>query len=129
MLCFRSWWRTCDMRILWMIAGGVCVALGLIGAVLPLLPTVPFLLLAAFCFARSSERLHTWLVTHPKLGQPIQDWNEHGAIRPRAKIAASVAIAASFGVSLWLGVGGWVLVIQALTLAAVATFIWTRPDG
>lgn len=115
-------------RGLWGIAGGLALALGLVGVVLPLLPTVPFLLLAAFCFARSSNRLHDWLVTHPKLGAPIRDWDRSGSISPAAKRLATVSIAAAFGVSLALGLRPLILLVQGLTLAAVLVFIWTRPD-
>ena len=59
------------MRWLWIGAGSVCLGIGVAGTVLPLVPTTPMLLLAAFCFARSSERLHDWLVNHPTLGPPI----------------------------------------------------------
>ena len=116
------------MRILWGIFGFIALALGVIGIVLPLLPTVPFLLLAAFCFAKSSQRLHDWLVTHPKLGPPIQDWRDHGAIRPRAKRLATLTVALAFGLSIALGIRPLILGIQAAVLAGVLTFIWTRPD-
>ena len=116
------------MKPVWFAIGCLSVLLGLIGAALPLLPTVPFLLLAAFCFARSSRRAHDWLVTHPRLGKPIEDWRRGGAIGRRAKWVASASIAAAFGLSLALGVPHWVLGVQAATLACVALFIWTRPD-
>jgi uncharacterized protein len=117
------------MRILWLIAGVMSLALGLIGVALPLLPTVPFLILAAFCFARSSERLHDWLISHRTLGPPIQDWRRSGAIGRKGKIAGSVSIAAAFAISLALGVAPLFLGIQAVTLVAVSVFIWTRPEA
>src|SRR6056297_2786905 len=100
----------------------------MLGVVLPLLPTVPFMLLAAFCFARSSERLHNWLLSHPKFGPSITDWQERGAINPRVKRMSTIAIAVVFGLSLILGVTTTVLVIQAVVLSCVLLFIWTRPD-
>ena len=60
------------MRVIWAALGILCVGIGLLGVVLPLLPTVPFMLLAAFFFARSSERLHVWLITHPTFGGPFK---------------------------------------------------------
>lgn len=117
------------MRILWLICGLLCVGLALVGVVLPLLPTVPFLLLAAFCFARSSERLHHWLVTHKTFGPMILDWQRSGAIRPSAKRAATLSIVVVFGISLVMGVKTTVLLIQAVVLSAVLFFIWTRPSA
>ncbi|WP_411351806.1 YbaN family protein [Leisingera aquaemixtae] len=117
------------MRFLYAGLGLCCVALAIIGIVLPLLPTVPFLLLAAFFFANSSDRLHNWIVAHNVFGPMILDWRERGAIRPGAKKAATVSIAAVFGLSLLLGAPGHILGIQAVVLTAVLTFIWSRPNG
>ena len=116
------------MRGIWFILGWLSVAIGALGVIVPLLPTVPLLLLAAFCFAKSSEKAHQWLITHRVLGPPILDWQKHGAIRRRAKITASICIAAAFGISLILGVVWWALLLQALILLCVSTFIWTRPE-
>ena len=116
------------MRFLYAALGILSLGLALIGVVLPLLPTVPFLLLAAFCFARSSERLHFWLLTHRSFGPMIMDWNERGAIRPGAKKAATVSIAAVLLLSLILGAPSHVVGIQVVVLTAVLTFIWTRPN-
>lgn len=117
-----------QMRIFWLLSGFMAVGLGFIGIILPLLPTVPFLLLAAFCFARSSERFHIWLVEHPTLGPPITDWQSTGAIRRNAKWMATASIAAAFGMSVFLGLKFWVLGVQAIVLACVLIFIWSRPE-
>lgn len=116
------------MRLLWLALGLLSVAAAMIGVVLPLVPTVPFLLLATFCFARSSERLHHWLVTHERFGPAILDWNERGAIRPTAKRLATVSILAVFTLSLVMQLRPMILIIQAVTLGAVLMFIWTRPN-
>ncbi len=116
------------MRYIWGCIGLLAVTLGLIGIILPLLPTVPFLLLAAFCFSRSSERLHAWIIEHPKLGPPIQDWQNNGAINPSAKRLATLSILAVFGLSVVLGLSAKILTIQAITLCCVLVFIWTRPN-
>ena len=105
------------------------MGLGIVGAALPLLPTVPFLLLAAFCFARSSPRVHRWLVEHPKFGPPIADWRRSGAIRRKVKWYATVSILVGFSIPLMIGVRAEILAIQAVVLSAVALFIWTRPEG
>ena len=117
------------MRLLWFISGLLSLGIGVLGIVVPLLPTVPLILLAAFCFARSSERLHTWLLSHPRFGPMIDDWNERGAISPRVKRISTLSIAAVFGISLILSVPTHVLIIQAVVLSGVLAFIWTRPNG
>src|SRR6056297_1514148 len=101
------------MRVVWAFCGVLSVSFGALGVFLPLLPTVPFMLLAAFCFARSAPQLHHWLISHPVFGPPIIDWQERGAISRRGKIAATVSIAAVFGLSLALGVRPAILAVQA----------------
>lgn len=117
------------MQYIWAILGLICVGLAMVGIVLPLLPTVPFLRLAAFFFARSSSRLHNWLITHRSFGPLIVDWQSSGAIRPGAKKAATVSIAAVFGLSILLALPSHVLIIQIVLLGCVMIFIWTRPNG
>ena len=116
------------MRYLWATLGLICVGLGLIGILLPLLPTVPFMLLAAFFFSKSSERLHHWLIRHPTLGPPIIEWQTSGAINPRVKRIATVSIAAVFLLSVVLGLRPLILGIQAGVLILVLIFIWSRPN-
>jgi uncharacterized membrane protein YbaN (DUF454 family) len=115
------------MRIVWLLVGILATACGIAGIVLPLVPTTPFLLLAAFAFARSSPALHEWLVTHPRLGPPIADWRAHGAIARRTKVLAVAVILATFLGSWAAGVGTTLLIVQAAVLAAVTAFILSRP--
>lgn len=116
------------MRVFWAMVGILSLCFGTIGIVLPLVPTVPFLLLAAFCFAQSSPVLHDWLMTHRVFGPPIADWQAGGAIRRPAKWAATASIALVFSVSLVLGLSWGLLLIQFTVLSTVMLFIWTRPD-
>ncbi len=115
------------MRLLWLCLGAVSLLLGLVGIALPLLPTVPFLLLAALCFSRSSPNLHIWLINHPIFGKPIKDWQEAGAISVRSKRWATLSIVAIISLSMAIGIGWKLLSVQALVLCAVLLFIWTRP--
>lgn len=116
------------MRPIWLGVGIGSVALGALGIVLPLLPTTPFLLLAAFAFARSSPRLGRWLLDHPRFGAPIRDWQRDGSIARRTKRVAVLVIAATLVVSIGAGVPGWVVAVQVPVLAMVTAFILTRPD-
>ena len=116
------------LRAVLLVSGWICVLLGLLGVLLPLLPTTPFLILASICFARSSPRCHRWLLSRPHLGPAIQDWEREGAIRTGAKVWATLVLAlvmgstavfapVTFGVRLSvIGVG-----------VGVAVFLWSRP--
>jgi hypothetical protein len=99
------------------------------GTVLPLVPTTPFLLLAAFAFARSSPRLNDWILAHPQLGPPINDWRSHSAISRRAKTWAVLVMAGALGLGIVTGLPGWLVLVQVVTMAMAATFILTRPDS
>lgn len=114
------------MRPIWFTAGLLSLVLGIAGIALPLLPTTPFLILAAFLFSRSSPRFEAWLVDHRTFGPAIRDWRDNRAISTRAKKAATVAIAAAFALSVVMALPGWVLAVQAITLSGVLAFIWTR---
>ncbi len=116
-------------RTLWLCLGFTATGLGLVGVVLPLVPTTVFLILAAFAFARSSPRLHAWLIEHPRLGPPIVDWQTHGSISRNAKTAAVTVMALSLVLTWAIGAGELVLGVQALVLVAVAAFILSRPSG
>ena len=117
------------MRLVWLGLGMLTLATGLLGAVLPVLPTTPFLLLAAGCFAKSSPRLHGWLLAHPAFGPPIRNWEQNGAISRPAKRLAVGSMAAVLGVSLLLGLSWKVLLAQAVLIAVGCAFVLTRPDG
>lgn len=118
------------MRLVYTIVGSLAVALGVIGIFLPLLPTTPFLLVAAWAFAKSSPRLENWLVSHPRLGRPLRDWRERGAIPARAKLIAIAAMSASLiYVLLVPSIPAYGKVGAAVVLGCCAAFILTRPSG
>lgn len=114
-------------RPFWLTAGLLAAGLGILGIALPLLPTVPFFLLAAFCFARSRPAWERRLLDHPKYGPPLRQWRERGAISRRAKLAALTAMAASIALSAAFAGWPWVMApIVACTLSGA--WIWTRPE-
>lgn len=82
------------------IFGWINVILGIIGAILPIVPTTPFLLLAAYCFSKSSPKVHSWLTRLPYFGDAIIDWEQNRVIRPKAKAAAIFTIVVISGVSI-----------------------------
>lgn len=115
-------------KLVYIIGGWVCLILGVIGIFLPLLPTTPFVLLAAFCFSKSSPRLHDWLIHQPTFGPLIRNWEQHGSISRSARIGATVSIVVLFSITfVVVNVG---LVIKgsiSLIGLGVLGYIWTRP--
>lgn len=118
------------MRFFYLALGWFFVALGIIGAFLPVMPTTIFLIVAAWCFARSSPELETWLLSHPLFGEPLRNWRERGAISRRAKIIACTMIATSYGIFLFANEPGPRLATLVFVLmAAPALYVATRPDS
>ena len=117
------------MRHVYLALGAGFVALGFIGAFLPVLPTTPFLILAVACFARSSPRLEGWLLDHPRFGRGLRAWRERGAIPPRAKLMAVGGSALGFSVFYATSrPGPWlVAAVAALMLSGVA-YVLSRPS-
>lgn len=113
---------------LWFLFGLLSVVLAVIGVVLPLLPTTPFLLLAAFCFAQSSQKAHQWLLNHKTFGSLINDWQQHGRIRRKIKFFSVSIMVVMPPLSWFLGAPVWAVVAQIIVLCFVAAFILTRPD-
>lgn len=114
-------------RLAWLAIGFISLALGGVGVLLPLLPTTPFVLVAAVAFAKSSDRLHRWLLEHNVFGPLIENWRRDGAISRPTKVVSILSMAAIFVLSLLLSVPTHVIVIQAVVLGACAVFILTRP--
>lgn len=116
-------------RGFWLVAGLLFTGFAFVGVVLPLIPTTPFLLLAAFCFARSSDRFHQWLYDHKLFGPLLTNWNQYGAISRRAKITAGVCLLAAPVISFLIGAPLWTIGVQIPVLLCSGLFIFTRPDG
>lgn len=121
------------VRAFWVTCGAVSLALGIVGIFLPLLPTTPFVLLAAACFARGSERFHHWLVTHERFGPLVRDWQAHRSIPLRAKCLALSMMWTSMGTTAWLMRARPIASITLIAIALAVT-VWmvrlpTRPRG
>lgn len=115
------------VRGLWLVAGAMALLLGLVGIVLPLLPTTPFVLLAAFCFARGSERCEAWLLNHRTLGPMVRNWRERRAIPLRAKQLAWTMMALGSAVSAWRLPLAWCWLPGAICLC-VAVWMYRLPS-
>ncbi|WP_295474497.1 YbaN family protein [uncultured Pseudomonas sp.] len=118
----RGW-----LRYLLLGVGWLSVALGIIGIFLPVLPTTPFLLLAAACFARSSPRFYAWLVGHPRLGPWIRDYLEGRGIPLKAKVYAIGLMWISIGVSCWFIRLPWVRILLPVCALLVSLWIARQP--
>ena len=109
------------------IALGLCfVALGVIGAVLPLLPTTPFLLLASYFFARSSRRLNGWLLRNRLFGPMIRDWQKYRGVRLKVKIVALTMLPIVVFTSAYFGNLPWYLIAMLITLACIGAIVVIR---
>jgi uncharacterized membrane protein YbaN (DUF454 family) len=115
--------RSLLSRLLWRAAGALSLVIGVIGIVVPVLPTTPFVLLAAVCFARGSPALHRWLLANGTFGPMVREWDEHRSIKYRTKIFAIAIMAVSLTASIVFFVRPrWLQV--ALALLGVGLAIW-----
>lgn len=114
-------------RLAWLTLGIVALGFGALGVLLPILPTTPFVLVAAFAFAQSSQRLHDWLLDHNLFGSLIANWRRYGAISRSAKMVSVASMVAVVLISLLIGVPIFVLAVQWLVLGVCAWFILSRP--
>lgn len=120
----RSW-----QRPFYGLAGALSLALAGIGAVLPVMPTTVFLILAAACFCRSSPRLERWMLNHPRFGATLRAWRASGAISREAKLAACLGMGAGLALFLWRVPAPWVSDLgTGAILLSCALFILSRPS-
>lgn len=119
--------RSRVVRALYIAVGGLALLLGVLGIFLPVLPSTPFVLLAAACFARSSERLHRYLLAQPHIGPIIHAWEAHRAMPPGVKPWAYALMALSFGVSILLMDSPWHRGMLAALALVLAVLLWRVP--
>lgn len=122
-VALRPLWQ----RTLWSLAGALALATGIVGIFLPLLPTTPFVLLAAFCFSRGSARIEAWLLAHPRFGPAIRAWRRHRAIPLPAKRLAWVMMALGSAWAAWVLPLRWAWLPAACCLA-VGLWMWRLPS-
>ena len=112
----------------WRLVALLALLLAAVGVVLPGLPTVPFLLVAAWAGGRGWPRLEAWLLDHPRWGPPIRRWRHHRAVPRRAKVGALLMMASSAVLLVLAPIAvGW-RVGAVLVLAITAVWLWRRPE-
>lgn len=108
--------------------GWIAVVLGVLGIFLPILPTTPFLLLAAACFARTSDRFYHWLVEHPRLGGYVSAYLDGKGIPLKAKCYTSGLIVVMMSLSVWMVKPPiWVIICMALIAVSVSIYLFRLP--
>lgn len=120
--------RSRGQRLLWLVAGVLSLLVGFVGIFLPLLPTAPLILLAAFCFSRGSERLEAWMLNHRRFGPLIHDWRRNRAVPLRAKQFATVMMAASAIGTWWVVASPWRWA-PGVVCVCVAVWLWSLPTA
>lgn len=116
------------IRWVWLGIGWMAVGLAIIGAILPIMPTVPFLIVAVWAFARSSPRLRDRILNDPRFGPMLRDWMDYGAIPPFTKGLAVVAMAGGCVSSYVIGMPYWFIAAQAGICTLISAYILTRPN-
>jgi hypothetical protein len=116
------------MSILFLALGWISLAVGLVGAFLPVLPTTPFVILAAYFFSKGSPRMQRWIEEHPRFGPYVRDWRRHRVIPMRAKVVAHLMLAASLAFSLYrIPERLWpVKIFVSVSVLGASVFILTR---
>lgn len=117
-------------RALWVIAGSICLLLGVIGIFLPLLPTTPFILLTAICWARGSTKFYDWLVSHRVFGKMVRDWESHRVIPLKAKWLSTIMMNGMILLSVFylLDSPWWAKLMMVLIGIVVSLWIWSFPS-
>ncbi len=115
---------------MWIACGWLALGLGAVGAFLPVIPTTPLVLVAAWCFSKGSERLHRSLLEDRRFGPLIHDWERHRVIRTRAKVLATTMIVPLVG---WMVLAtdapGWAKVVTLALVLWGLVFIWSKPGA
>lgn len=116
------------MRWLLLAIAALSLLLALVGALLPIMPTVPFVLVAAWAAAKSSPRLARWLENHPAMGPSIREWRQHGVVRRSVKWFTTITMSGGGAFAAVVARPWWVPVAVIAVMAAVAIWLWLRPE-
>lgn len=119
--------RRVRFRWAWWLLAYASLATGIVGIFVPGLPTTVFILVSAWAASRGSERLHQWLLRHPRFGPAISDWQAYGAVSRRGKWMATLTMLVCAGIMLWCVPVAWVKVFSIGSMAVVCAWLWMRP--
>lgn len=115
--------------LLWRLLAAVALVLAVIGLFLPVVPTVPFVLLAAWASSKGWSQLEQYLLSHPYFGPSIRNWRERGAVSRRAKYLATITIGFSIAMLWLLPLRMGLQVSLSIIMGAVVIWLWNRPDA
>lgn len=112
----------------WWLLAYTSFGLGMVGVIVPGMPTTVFILISAWAAAKGSDRLHDWLMNHPRFGPVIRDWQQHGAVSRRAKWLASITMLVCAAILVLVAPNAWAAGVPIAIMATVATWLWFRPE-
>jgi len=113
----------------WVVMGAASLVTGVIGLFLPLLPTTPFVLFAAYCFSRGSPRYHSWLLSHPLFGQMIRDWHDGHVIRRRTKVLSTITGATMVAIPVaFLDIPLWTKLVMIIGTSGALVYVWLQKE-
>ena len=115
-------------RPLYLVAGCICLAIGVVALVIPLIPGIVFLVLATACFSRSSPEMERWISTHPRFGKLIVDWQSSRAIPRRAKWIIAISMLASYSLIFLETDSRGLQLSVAVIMVAILAYVWKRPE-
>ncbi len=115
------------VRWLYLAAGWTALGLGVVGVALPLMPTTVFVLIAAFCFARSSERFHRWILSHRLFGPMVRNFREGRGLPRQARFRAVTLIWITMGVSMWVIHAWWAVALLSAIGISLTVYLYRLP--
>ncbi len=116
------------MRLFWIALGAITLILAVVGLILPVMPTVPFVIISAYCFARGYPKVYDWMLANKYFGPIIKDWQERGAISRKTKWITTISLIAALILAYVLGLAPVWIIVEGIIFAAILVFVWTRPE-
>lgn len=122
---YAAWGKKTSREKFFFVIGSIFLLLGVVGLILPVVPQVPFAILAAYFYSKSSPKIHAWIRHHPVMGEAVRNWEDHRVIRPRMKFISSLMMVGGALISHWQIPGNIPWVIDGVFLLSIG-FIWIQ---